>query len=387
MALDYKKELELASKNMILIHDARVLARMIIRMLVQKVKVSNAFIFLHDKDINNYRLACWRPDKEADISRESCQIDANNPLIRFFREYRGSRLFSDEAIILDEAKKLVKHNLAKETKSLLTAVIEQMKIFDSTVCIPSFFRHGLLGIVLLGGKLDGKKFDRQEMDFFIALASDVSMAVRNAQLFKDLQVELDRNRQLYIRITIALAAAIEAKDNYTHGHTSRVTNLSMSIASKICQKNKKLFDRKFLEDLHIASLLHDIGKIGIPEFILNKEEKLTDEEINKIREHPVTGATILAPIKELSSAIMGVRYHHERYDGTGYPEGLKGERIPLIASIISVADSFDAMTSDRPYRRKLSGDTAFNEILSLEGKHYDPRIVSSFADYYREANI
>jgi HD-GYP domain-containing protein (c-di-GMP phosphodiesterase class II) len=387
MAIDYKRELESASKNMILIHDARVLVKMIIRMLVQRAKVSKAFIFLHDKDINNYRMASWRPAKEAGISRDSSQIGINNPLIRFFREYRGSRLFSDEAIILDEAKKLVKHNLARETKLLLAAVIEEMDKFGAVVCIPSFFRHDLLGIVLLGSKVDNKKFDRQEMDFFIALASDVSMAVRNAQLFKDLQVELNRNRQLYIRITIALAAAIEAKDNYTHGHTSRVTNLSMGIATKIAQKDKKLFDSKFLEDLHIASLLHDIGKIGIPEFILNKEGKLTVEEMNRIKEHPVTGATILAPIKELSSAILGVRYHHERYDGTGYPEGLKGERIPLIASIISVADSFDAMTTDRPYRKKLSSESAFNEIISLEGRHYDPRIVSGFTDYYRELSL
>ncbi|MFA6350191.1 MAG: HD domain-containing phosphohydrolase [Candidatus Omnitrophota bacterium] len=387
MAIDYKKELESASKNMILIHDARVLVKMIIRMLVQKAKVSKAFIFLHDKDINNYRMTSWRPAKEAGISKESSQIDSNNPLIRFFREYRGSRLFSDEAIIFEEAKKLIKHNLARETKILLTSVIEEMKKFDATVCIPSFFRHDLLGIVLLGNKIGGNKFDRQEMDFFIALASDVSMAVRNAQLFKELQVELNRNRQLYIRITIALAAAIEAKDNYTHGHTTRVTNLSMNIASKICQKEKKLFDSKFLEDLHIASLLHDIGKIGIPEFILNKEDRLTTEEMNRVKEHPVTGATILQPIKELNSAILGVKYHHERFDGTGYPEGLKGEHIPLIASIISVADSFDAMITDRPYRKRLSRDAAFKEIMSLEGRQYDPRIVSGFADYYREINI
>jgi HD-GYP domain-containing protein (c-di-GMP phosphodiesterase class II) len=191
-----------------------------------------------------------------------------------------------------------------------------------------------------------------------------------------------------VRTTIALAAAIEAKDNYTHGHTSRVTNLSLEIANRINQDNHdKHLDFKFFENLHIASLLHDIGKIGIPEHILNKRGSLTVGERNRIKEHPMIGVNILKPIKELEDSMLGVRYHHERFDGCGYPEGLKGEQIPLVASIISVADSFDAMTSDRPYRPALLRDKALNEIRQLSGRQFHPEVAETFLTLCKEGKI
>jgi HD-GYP domain-containing protein (c-di-GMP phosphodiesterase class II) len=262
-----------------------------------------------------------------------------------------------------------------------------MEIIEADVCIPSYFRDDLLGILILGNKNSGRKFGQDELDFFVALASDVAMAVRNAQLFRDLELELDKNKRLFLHTTIALAAAIEAKDRYTHGHTARVTNISLEIAKKIKQKNKKIFDEKFLEHIRIAAHLHDIGKIGIPESILNKDGPLNNDEQKRIKEHPIIGVTILQPIKELQDALLGVKYHHERYDGSGYPEGLKGKSIPIIASIISVADTFDAMTTDRPYRRGLSKDEAAREIEKVSGKQLDPQITSAFIELYREGKI
>ncbi|MDD5097032.1 MAG: HD-GYP domain-containing protein, partial [Candidatus Omnitrophica bacterium] len=201
------------------------------------------------------------------------------------------------------------------------------------------------------------------------------------------EYELERKHQLFVRTTIALAAAIEAKDHYTHGHTTRVTNFSLEIAQKINQNSKKTFDNKFLENLHIASLLHDIGKIGVPEHILNKRSSLTVGERNRIKEHPMIGVNILKPIKELESSMLGVRYHHERFDGLGYPDGLKGEQIPLLASIISVADSFDAMTTDRPYRPALIRDEAINEIRKLSGQQFCPRVAETFLELCQEGKI
>jgi len=139
--------------------------------------------------------------------------------------------------------------------------------------------------------------------------------------------------------------------------------------------------------LHIASLLHDIGKIGVPEHILNKRHELTVGERNRIKEHPMIGVNILKPIKELEGSMLGVRYHHERFDGKGYPDGLKGEEIPLIASIISVADSFDAMSTDRPYRLALPKDEAINEIRNLSGRQFCPRIADTFMDLCKEGKI
>ncbi|MDI6606602.1 MAG: HD domain-containing protein, partial [Candidatus Omnitrophota bacterium] len=148
-------------------------------------------------------------------------------------------------------------------KEVLKNALYQIEIFDAEVCVPSYFGSDLLGLLLLGEKKNGKKFARDEIDFFSALASDVAMAVRNARLFKELEGELEKKHRLFIHTTIALAAAIDAKDHYTHGHTSRVTGLSLEIARKLGEKNKQAFNQKFLENLHIASLLHDIGKIGV----------------------------------------------------------------------------------------------------------------------------
>jgi HD-GYP domain-containing protein (c-di-GMP phosphodiesterase class II) len=161
----------------------------------------------------------------------------------------------------------------------------------------------------------------------------------------------------------------------------------MEICKKLAQKNKKQFSDEFLEDMHIASLLHDIGKIGIPESILNKQGPLTAEEFQIIKKHPTIGENILKSIKELNGCIAGVKYHHERYDGTGYPEGLKGEQIPLIAAVICAADAYDAMISDRPYRKGFPKEKAISEITSLAGKQFHPDISSIMFELYRENKI
>ncbi|MCX5706744.1 MAG: HD domain-containing protein, partial [Candidatus Omnitrophica bacterium] len=139
--------------------------------------------------------------------------------------------------------------------------------------------------------------------------------------------------------------------------------------------------------LQIASLLHDVGKIGVPEYILNKRGDLTVGERNRIKEHPLIGVTILKPIREIEGSLLGVKHHHERYDGAGYPEGLKGEQIPLLASIIAVADSFDAMTTDRPYRPALYKDAAIKEIRNLTNLQFDPRVSEAFLELYREGKF
>jgi HD-GYP domain-containing protein (c-di-GMP phosphodiesterase class II) len=314
-------------------------------------------------------------------------MDMDNPLIRFFRERRDKLISNTDTLVYNEGKSFLEKIVDSDLKQLLFQALYQMEIFETVACIPSYFGDDLLGILLLGKKNDGTEFGHDELDFFIALAQDVTMAIRNAQLFMELKSELEKNRSLFYHTTIALAAAIDAKDHYTHGHTNRVTNISIAIAKKLGEKNKKEVDEKFLEEVHIASLLHDIGKIGVPEAILNKEGPLTPEEKAKIKEHSLIGVTILQPIRELYNSILGVKYHHERYDGLGYPEGLKGEEIPLIASIISVADAFDAMISDRPYRKSLSKEDAIAEIKRQSGTQFDPQVVSAFMELFQEGKI
>lgn len=387
MAIDYKKELETAARSMILVHKPDTLIRMIVRLMVQKVRVIHAGILLHNEIEKSYILRVSRGATGLKIPSGFARMDYDNPLIRFFREHKDEKTFGDGVIIYEEANRLLRKRIEPEVKEVIRGVLYQMEILGAVACIPSYFQDDLLGILFLGRKRNGRNFHRKELSFFLALASDVTMAIRNAQLFKQLQDELENRQRLFFHTTIALAAAIEAKDPYTHGHTERVTNLSLEIARRLIKENPLDLDDKFLENLRIAALLHDIGKIGIPESILNKEGKLTEEERKKMQSHSLVGATILQPIKELEFAILGVKYHHERFDGKGYPEGLNGDSIPLIAAIIGVADSFDAMITDRPYRKAKSKEEVVAEIQRLSGQQFHPQVVSAFLGLYQEGKI
>jgi putative two-component system response regulator len=165
-----------------------------------------------------------------------------------------------------------------------------------------------------------------------------------------------------------LARAIDAKDSYTNGHSSRVAKYSVMLGKRLG------FDEERLARLQYVALLHDVGKIGIADSILNKKGKLTDEEYAIIKSHSTIGARILSDITEIPDVAVGAKYHHERFDGKGYPVGLKGEEIPFIARIIAVADSYDAMTSQRSYRSALPQGVVREEIERCSGTQFDPRL-------------
>lgn len=170
----------------------------------------------------------------------------------------------------------------------------------------------------------------------------------------------------------SLAAAVDARDRYTHGHSERVTGYALEIAAAIG------LDDETTDDLRVAGLLHDLGKIGIPDSVLNKPFGLTDEERLIIERHPVIGSDILKRAPQLDKIIPPVLSHHERWDGAGYPKGLAGEDIPLMARVLAIADSFDAMTSDRPYRKAMAIDAALMELHYNAGKQFDPKLVEVF---------
>ncbi|WP_159431513.1 HD-GYP domain-containing protein [Caldanaerovirga acetigignens] len=178
-------------------------------------------------------------------------------------------------------------------------------------------------------------------------------------------------KKVYLETIQALASAIEAKDLYTKGHSERVAKLAVAIAEEL------KMDNDLISNLHYAALLHDIGKIGIPEPILNKPCKLSEEEFAKIKVHPELGANIVKKVDFLLQASFFIRYHHERLSGSGYPEGLKGEEIPLGAQIIAVADVFDALTTDRPYRGAMTVEEAICEIEQAAGVDFRPDVVSA----------
>ena len=188
-------------------------------------------------------------------------------------------------------------------------------------------------------------------------------------------------RKVYLDTIRALAAAIDAKDPYTKGHSERVAEISVALAQEL-----NLSDRD-IESIEYTALLHDIGKIGIADNILGKNSSLTNKEFDKIKEHTVMGAKIIEPVDFLKNSYKAIYHHHEKYNGKGYPDGIKSEKIPILARIIAVADAYDAMSSDRPYRKKLSHNKILRELEEQSGKQFDPEVVkalNSFLDRERE---
>lgn len=178
--------------------------------------------------------------------------------------------------------------------------------------------------------------------------------------------------EAYLATVKVLAAAIDARDHYTHGHSTRVAQTSLNIARKLG------FGKDELDHLEVACLFHDVGKLKIPDAILQKQDQLDAAESRVMKRHPEYGAEILGHAVFLGKYVATVRHHHEWYDGSGYPDGLKGDLIPLSAAIISLADSYDAMTSDRPYRRALRDTEAKNELAKYSGRQFRPELVSIF---------
>ena len=191
-------------------------------------------------------------------------------------------------------------------------------------------------------------------------------------LEKKVREQAEQIRNLYLEAVQSLAIALEEKDRYTHGHSLRVSELSEAIGREMG------FDQEGLRILRLGGLLHDIGKIGIPESILNKPGSLTEEEFKVIQTHPVEGERILKPIIREKEILHVVRHHHEKLDGTGYPDGLKGDDIPLVARIATVADVFDAMTSERAYRGAISQEEVLGHMRAETGRHFDPEVMAAF---------
>lgn len=204
------------------------------------------------------------------------------------------------------------------------------------------------------------------------LISRVKRTIEFSRLKSDLYREVERKHEENTRITLhlvqTLAEAIDAKDTYTNGHSGRVASYSREIAKRLG------YDEAGQDEIYMMALLHDVGKIGVPDWIINKTERLTDEEFAEIKKHPVVGDRILKKMKELPKLSFGARWHHERIDGRGYPDGLTGAKIPEEARIIAVADAYDAMTSNRSYRRIMPQSEVRGEIEKGKGAQFDENI-------------
>ncbi len=232
-------------------------------------------------------------------------------------------------------------------------------------CVPLERDHRPLGILLAVDKNDTTEFNSVDLKLLNNVGNQCSIFLENAALYHDMQ-------DLFMGVLHALTRSIDAKDAYTRGHSQRVAELSRALARKIGLPEEQC------ERIYLSGLLHDVGKIGVPETVLTKPGKLTDEEFTLIKKHPEIGAQILGNIRQLQDIIPGVLYHHERWDGKGYPHMLAGEKIPLLGRIICVADSFDAMTSTRTYRAARSLEAVLEEIHRCAGAQFDAALAKAF---------
>jgi putative nucleotidyltransferase with HDIG domain len=242
------------------------------------------------------------------------------------------------------------------------------------ICVPVMVKQKVIGVLQAINKLNNEHFSNEDLELFKLLSNQVAIAIENAILYEKIHTA-------FLEVSEALAESIEKRDPYTGGHTKRVLAYSMAIAKHI-----KLHDDE-VEKLKIAAILHDIGKIGVEDKILRKKGELTDEEYQVMKKHPTFGVEILGNIKQLKDIIPGMRYHHERTDGKGYPNGLKGNNIPLIARIISVADTYDAMTTNRPYHDGFSNSKAIAELKRCTGSQFDKDVVDAFIKAFENNEI
>jgi HD-GYP domain-containing protein (c-di-GMP phosphodiesterase class II) len=215
-----------------------------------------------------------------------------------------------------------------------------------------------------------------------ALAENFNvMSASIEQAIAQLKKAAHENHLLFINSVRMLAAAIDAKDPYTRGHSERVARYSIGIG-----KNVGLTDKE-MRDLRISALLHDVGKIGIDDRILRKPGALSDDEFEVMKGHPAKGAAIMSGVAQLIDIIPGMKYHHEKWSGGGYPDGLEGEQIPMQARIIAIADTFDAMTTNRPYQKAMELGYVVEKIKSFAGTRFDPRVVDAFVSAVRRGDV
>lgn len=235
----------------------------------------------------------------------------------------------------------------------------------SFLCVPLLLQDRTLGVLNLTGKFNGEPFTEQDREFVLAIAGQIAVAIENAGLY-------DTIRQNSLSAVQALAESLEARDPYTSGHSTRVTDYAVRVAKTIGVSAPSI------DTLRYASRLHDIGKLGISEATLHKAGRLSEDEWALMREHPAKGERIVQSLGFLDRAQPIVRHHHERWNGSGYPDGIRGEEIPFLTRILSVADCYDAMTSQRPYRAAMSHDEAMAELEKGKGELFDPAVVNQF---------
>jgi len=295
----------------------------------------------------------------------------------------ASRGLSQDVVLLTRIKlgEGVAGRVAQSGKAIFVENIEtdirflrsnQINYYSkSFISVPLRVKNRIVGVLNVNASESNHKFEERDVRLLTILADQAAITLENIELYDNLQ-------NFYLEMVQTLARAIDAKDSYTHEHADRARHFARMICGKLN------LPEAMIRHIEYAALMHDIGKIGIDETILHKPGKLTQEERDVIKRHPSIGNRIIAPVAFLSPVAPMVLYHQEWFNGQGYPEGLAGEEIPLGARIVAVIDAFDAMTSDRPYRKALSREIGMSELKKCSGTQFDPRVVNVFLEILEE---
>lgn len=255
--------------------------------------------------------------------------------------------------------------VAEGREAVIVHSDENPGISPSMICAPLMIRNRVFGVLSIRKKDRGERFSKKELDYIVTLTKRASLNVENKILYESLYRSL-------LDTFKSLVASIQVRDSYTEEHSCRVTDLAVNVAKSMGCSSEEV------ESIRIAGMLHDIGKIAIPDRILLKPEKLTDYEYQVIKTHPGIGESILKPVMLLEKERKIILHHHERYDGRGYPNGLSGENIPFLSRLLAIADSYDAMTNNRPYRYAMPIDDAIGELRKNSNRQFDGKIVECF---------
>lgn len=293
------------------------------------------------------------------------EINALSGVIYLYDEGRFMRLYS-----IPEDFEIDEESLHAGFRSDLPVMKER----DMVVKISSLKRD--IGVMCL--RLPSTPVKKSDMEIIMILSKIFGITLDNIDLYNGLRDKIKEVENLLLNVIKALSNALDAKSSWTKGHSERVREYSLIIADGLGLGDD---DKRMLE---ISAMLHDIGKIGIYDYILEKPEKLLPEEFSVVKMHPLRGSEILSPISHLKDVAMIIAHHHERYDGSGYPDGLKGEDIPLLSRILAVSDAFDAMTSERPYRQTPGHRWALDELKKCSGIQFDPQIVNILVNYFEK---
>lgn len=306
------------------------------------------------------------------IAAGSGLIDIDEQMAAILHSRLTEEINSGQEALLDsEVDSAFKYDWPSRLKNIIAVPFFGKEKAESHFTEGTQNGHSIMGMMIAVNRIGRQDFDSTDIKLFNSVAGGCAVFIENGRLFKDL-------KELFIGSLKALTSSIDAKDKYTHGHSERVAFISRWIAERL--SDIEPLDEEQIHKIYLAGLLHDIGKIGIEEAVLRKVGRLTDEEFERVRKHPLIGASILREIKQMRDIVPGVLCHHERIDGRGYPNGLAGEQVPLSGKIVGLADSFDAMTSKRTYRDAMSVEIALEEIEKGLGTQFDEKIGRVFLD-------